>query len=237
MQQLAELTAKQKPSINTTIDPEKPLVLSPSAASGPGFGSMAGTMPDENNDVTANKDVLDWIAKARQSFDHFGNLVGIGGGAMPQSYLMRENYEETDSSDDEAVDVSEELDDSDDRYELVIEEPNSDDMKSDKLVAQRSLRHTSSASSFGTAGTGNSQYRRRGQAERSRPATLPVEAAPFGLFGNMVLKNSSSRAGSTERDDEDKRPGIANENFFRPSERFLLLFLILQVINILSACT
>ena len=234
MQQLAEVTASSasnKPklsNLNTMItDPENPLVLSPTA-SGPYFssisGSASGTGQDENSDATANKAVSDWIAKARQSLDHFGALVGIGGGAMPQRYLIRENYEESDSSDDdEFVDVSEELDvfgNSDDRYELAVEEPNSDDMKSEGVDGHRPLRPKSSASSLGTSGTGNSHRRRGG--DRSKPASLPVEASPFGLFGNMILK-SGSRAGSAERDDEeDKGPGIANENFFKPSERFFL---------------
>jgi hypothetical protein len=230
MQQLAEVTAssasnRQKPPDDTMIlDPEKPLVLSPTnTASGPYFGSE----PDENGDATTNKAVSDWIAKARQSLDHFGALVGIGGGALPQRYLIRENYEGLDSSDDEEfVDVSEELDvfgNSDDRYELAVEEPNSDDMKSEGLSGRHSLLHKSSASSFGTNGTGNTQFRRRGQGDRSKPASLPVEAAPFGLFGNMSL-NSRSRANSAEREDEDKRPGIANEDFFKPSERYLFCF-------------
>ena len=231
MQQLAEVTASSanKPKIsnvNTMMsDSENPLVLSPTA-SGPYFGSVSGSASgigqDENSDA-ANKAVSDWIAKARQSLDHFGALVGIGGGAMPQHYLMREDYEESDSSGvDDFVDVSEELDgfgDSDDRYELAVEEPNSDDMKSEGLGVQRILRHKSSTSSLGTSATGNSQLRKRGG---DKPANLPVEASPFGLFGNMSLK-SRSRAASAERDDEDKGPGIANENFFKPSERFLFL--------------
>ena len=243
MQQLAEVTAASsanKPklsNLNTMItDPENTLVLSPTA-SGPYFGSISGsasgTGQDENSDA-ANKAVSDWIAKARQSLDHFGALVGIGGGALPQRYLIRENYEESDSSgDDEFVDVSEELDgfgNVDDRYEVAIEEPNSDDMKSEGPDGQRPLRPKSSASSLGTSGTGNSQHRRKG-GDRSKPASLPVEASPFGLFGNMSLK-SRSRAGSAERDDEDKGSGIANEDFFKPSERFFLVFNISQSLTI-----
>jgi hypothetical protein len=230
MQQLAEVTAasssssKQKPlNVDATmIDPEKPLVLSPTTE--PYFGTDSGAGADENNDATTDKAVSDWIAKARQSLDHFGALVSIGGGAMPQQYLINGNYEETDSSDDdEYVDVSEELDllgSSHDRYELAVEEPNSDDMRSEGPNEHRSLRHKSSASSFGTAGTGNSQLRRKG--DRSKPASLPVEAAPFGLFGNLSLK-SRSRTNSRERDEEDKGPGIHNENFFKPSEFSLFL--------------
>ncbi|KAF8807008.1 hypothetical protein BYT27DRAFT_7190720 [Phlegmacium glaucopus] len=222
MQQLAEVTAsstsnkRNLPVINTVIDPERPLVLSPSTTSD--FESYAGTNPDEKINTKA---VADWIAEARQSLDHFGTLVGIGGATMPQSYLMRESYEESDSSDDEEfVEASEDMDgfgNLDDRYEVAVEEPTSDDMGSEGLVAQRSLHHKSSTSSFGTTGTGNSQIRRKGQGDRSKPASLPVEASPFGLFGNLSLKNPRSRASSAERDDEDKGPGIANENFFKPT--------------------
>ena len=228
MQQLAEVTAssasseQKPPDINTMIiDPDKPLVLS-STGSAPFFRSIPGSdLGTEYSDATA---VSDRIAKARQCLDHFGALVGIGGGAMPQRYLIRENNEESDSSDDDEYDdVSEDLDvfgNSNDRYELVVEELNSDDMKTEELGGQRSLRPKSSASSLGTCGTGNSQLRKR--SGDSKPASLPVEASPFGLFGNLILK-SRSRAGSAERDDEDKGPGIANENFFKPSERFLFL--------------
>jgi hypothetical protein len=55
------------------------------------------------------------------------------------------------------------------------------------------------------------------------------------LLGKMSLK-STSRAGSAERDDEDKGPGIANGNFFKPSERFFL-FLISQSIYIYNFST
>ena len=232
MQQLAEVTASsassnQKPKVNIMItDPEKPLVLSPSTT-GPYFGSS-----DESNDA-AEKDVADWIARARQSLDHFGSLVGIGGAAMPQRYLIRESYEESDSSDDdEFVDVSEELDDfgnPDDRYEVAVEEPNGDDMGSEGPGdPSLQLRHKSSASSFGTTGTANGSYRKKVPGELSKPASLPVQAAPFGLFGNLMLKNPRSRAGSAERDDEDKGPGIANENFFKPSESLFFWCLLSQ---------
>ena len=61
---------------------------------------------------------------------------------------------------------------------------------------------------------------RKVETPLNQPVYLPVSLrSPFGLFGDMTLK-SRSRAGSAERDDEDKGLGIANENFFTPSERF-----------------
>ena len=221
MQQLAEVTAsasnkQNPPNMDTMITDTELLSLS--------FGSDAGSDLKENNHVTpTDKAVADWIAKARQSFDQFGALVGIGG-APPQSYLIQEDYEETDSSDeDEFVDVSEELD----GYGFAVEEPDSDDMKSEDV--HRPLRHKSSASSSGTSN-------RKAQGDLSRPANLPVPAAPFGLFGKLIL-SPRSRANSAERDDEDKGPGIANADFFKPGERFLFLTLPSLNKNIVSACT
>ena len=130
MQQLAEEASAVSSAM--TFDAENTLASSPTAS-----GSASGTGQDENSDA-ANK--------ARQSLDHFGALVGIGGG-------------------DEFVDVSEELDgfgNLDDLYEVAIEEPSNDDMKSEGPDGHRSLFPKSSASSFGTRGTGNSQHHKRG---------------------------------------------------------------------------
>ena len=227
MQQLAEVTAaspanKPKlPQLNTMItDPENTLVPSPTAP-GPYFssisGSASGTGQDGKKmeiDDAANTAISDWIAQARQSLDHFGALVGIGG-----------------SGDDEIVNVFEELDgfgDTDDRYEVAIEELNNDDMKSEGLDGHRSLRPKSSVSSFGTSGTG-------------KPASLPVKVSPFGLLANAKRIRTGQirrRAVSVERDNEDKGPGIANENFFKTSERFFsfLIFYNYYISKKFSAC-
>ena len=136
MQQLAEEASAVSSAnrlklshLNTMItDAENTLASSPTAS-----GSASGTGQDENSDA-ANK--------ARQSLDHFGALVGIGGG-------------------DEFVDVSEELDGFENLDDL-YEEPSNDDMKSEGPDGHRSLFPKSSASSFGTRGTGNSQHHKRG---------------------------------------------------------------------------
>ena len=227
MQQLAEVTAASPANklkllqLNTMItDPENTLVPSPTAP-GPYFssisGSASGTGQDEKEmeiDDAANTAISDWIAQARQSLDHFGALVGIGGGG-----------------DDEFVNVFEELDgfgDTDDRYEVAIEELNNDDMKSEGLDGHRSLRPKSSVSSFGTSGTG-------------KPASLPVKVSPFGLLANAKRIRTGQirrRAVSVERDNEDKGPGIANENFFKTSERFFsfLIFYNYYISKKFSAC-
>ncbi|CAA7267126.1 unnamed protein product [Cyclocybe aegerita] len=197
-------------------------------------GALVGTNP---NDPAVNKAVEDWIAKARESLHEFGAFIGIGGAGMPKSYLVEADLE--DSSDDgeddeEFVDVSEDLEgfgSPDDHYDVAVERPEDDGTvhgaqnqaqgNSGSLSSTRTLQHKTSTSSMGTAATPAASVtavpRKKNTGENARPAGLPVEASPFGLFGNLSLKGPRSRAGSEEPDGEDKGPGIANENFFRPT--------------------
>lgn len=204
-------------------------VLSPTSTSSSFFGSDAQTGgPDDptgsanTNNIAVNKAVEDWIAKARDHLHEFGAFIGIGGAGMPKSYLVHEDFEGTDSGEENYVDVPEDFIDEEDRYELAVEDPDGEDM----LVREAGpsagrLRHMTSNSSIGTAGT--NLPRKRGSNENAKPAGLPVEASPFGLFGKLMLTNTRSRASSVEPDEEDKGPGIANEDFFKSSRHFTFL--------------
>ncbi|KDR76303.1 hypothetical protein GALMADRAFT_67889 [Galerina marginata CBS 339.88] len=202
-------------------------VLSPSSTSGSYFSSEVhpgGTMddgsftsPDERggDNPAMNKAVEDWIAKARESLHEFGAFIGIGGAGMPKSYLVEEDFEEEDEEDD--TDVAEEGD-----YDVSVEDPNGEDVPYSHGSATSNgprgrLNHKLSDSSIGTAATGGGTMpRKKNSTENAKPANLPVGASPFGLFGELALKTTpKSRAGSAERDEEDKGPGIANADFFK----------------------
>lgn len=164
------------------------------------------------SDSEANKAVEDWIAKAKQSFQEFDVFIGIGGAGMPKSYLIEEDLENPDSGeDDDSVNVSE---DGQDDYEFAVEHYDG----KDHIKADVPLRHKASTSSISTSGTGT-QARKRGS---SKPAILPGEAAPFGLFGELSLKTSLKKRGSSAEAEaeEDRSPGIAGANFFRSSTFF-----------------
>lgn len=188
------------------------------------------------NNALLNKAVEDWIAKARESLHEFGTFIGIGGAGMPKSYLV----EDSDSDDDEFVDVQEELDEGqigspDDRYGLAVQDPSGERTTIREGTAPpKHLRHHSSNSSIGTVGTemtgvttgtsgtaGTNTHprpKKMGNENFARPANLPEEASPFGLFGKLSLKaGPKSRASSTEPEDHDGS-GIANDNFFKSSE-------------------
>ena len=166
-----------------------------------------------NEDPKANEALADWIAKARESFQEFGTFIAIGGAALPKSYLMEHDDDESESNDEEYPDA-EDPDDDDDSYKITVE-----NREGGTPVSGRQIQHKSSASSMDTNTTTNTSQRKRNHGESARPANLPVEASPFGLFGNMILKSPKSRDNSVEPEEEDyKGPGIANEHFFSASE-------------------
>jgi hypothetical protein len=224
-------------------------VLSPSTASGVFFGSeehSADIIDDDDhptsngNNPALNKAVEDWISKARESLHEFGTFIGIGGAGMPKSYLVDEDFEESESSEDDYVDVREDLEEQqqlgneDDQYRLAVQDPNGAGMayREGAPTPPQHLRHHSSNSSIGTTATGataatagtsvttstNARPKKTGNNESyEKPATLPVEASPFGMFGSLSLGGPKSRATSVEPGEEDKQTGIANDEFFKPT--------------------
>lgn len=236
-------------------------VLSPSTASGAFFGSdehSADVIDDDghpqasasnSNNPAVNKAVEDWISKARESLHEFGTFIGIGGAGMPTSYLVDEDFEESESSEDDFVDVQEDLEEQqqfgneDDQYRLAVQDPNGAGMayREGAPTPPQHLRHHSSNSSIGTTATGvtaattgtsvttstNARPKKMGNNEGyEKPATLPAVASPFGMFGSLSLGGPKSRDTSVEPGEEDKQTGIANDEFFKPSKDILLSFII-----------
>lgn len=164
-------------------------------------------MLDDSEHVAKNEsnepnEVLDnWVAKAKESIQEFGSLIAMGEASLPKDFVMEKDEEDAGSTDEEYVDA-EEPDKDDGPYNITIEDQTTEPM------SERKIQHKSSASSMDTRASGQ---KRKIQA---KPASLPVEAAPFGLFGNMMLKSPKSRDASVEPEEEYKGPGIANENFF-----------------------
>ncbi|KAG6831799.1 hypothetical protein H0H92_007476 [Tricholoma furcatifolium] len=165
---------------------------------------------EPTSDSEANKAIEDWIAKAKQSFQDFDDFIGIGGAGMPKSYLVEGDLEKA-GSDDEYVNVPEDGSD----FEFAVEHHDGDE-----VAANGTLKHRGSASSLGTNGTtttnATEQTRRKPAGGSEKPAILPGEAVPIGLFADLSLKSKPKRHPSgAEVEEEDKTPGIANANFFR----------------------
>lgn len=171
-----------------------------------------------NSDPATNKAIEEWIAKTRENMQEL-SFICVGGAGAPESYVVEDDLEDSDSSgDDEFVDVREELDDDEDndRYEVAVQDPDGGQYTG----PAHAVRHKSSASSVGTTKSGatHNTQRKKHLGDHDKPANLPVEASPFGLFGNLSLKSSRprSRVPSEVDEEEDRGAGIANSNFFKP---------------------
>ncbi|KAF8896253.1 hypothetical protein BD779DRAFT_1433309 [Infundibulicybe gibba] len=217
MAQLEALGAPQNRNATsaTGSTPSSP-VLSPSSTTTSFLdGDSSAVAPAEK---VANKAVEDWIAKAKESLEEFGGFIGIGGAGMPQSYLIQSDLEGSQSSEEEDyVEVEKDPETTeigganDQEYEFAVENSDGETMSQVEGISGLTLRHKSSSSSIGTNATGatGGVHARK----RDRPAILPREAAPFGLFGDLALK--AKRGQSAEP--AEKAPGIAGKDYFQPS--------------------
>ncbi|KAF9256333.1 hypothetical protein L218DRAFT_975415 [Marasmius fiardii PR-910] len=217
MAQLAE--AEHKKSRSSTSDAvsgtSSPPVLSPSSASYFSEEPSSEIMTTEKNKV-----VEDWIIKARESLAEFGGFIGIG--SLPKKYIMKEDPEDSPSSGEEGGDDSEAEDHaSGDGYEFAVVD--SDGEGSPKLQTDIK-RRTSSRSRRGSHSSGgDSAHPHRKHNADTELATIPSEAAPFGLMAKMSLKSGrgasveAEELGIPEVNDDEGVSGVANVDFFRGS--------------------
>jgi hypothetical protein len=73
-------------------------VISPSSSASSYLPDLAAAAENTNS---VNADVQDWLTKAKESIDAFGGFIGMGGGAVPKSFLLDEDPEDPVSSDDD----------------------------------------------------------------------------------------------------------------------------------------
>jgi hypothetical protein len=224
MTQLEETNARQSHPPNSSATDAFPLtpssglhspVLSPSSTSASYYTPDSG--PSTKVESDANKAVEDWIAKARDSLAEFDGFIGIGGAGMPKSYLVKEDPEDSSSSDEEAEEMAGSEDDpkgAPPEYEIEVLDSEGEEVTS--RGRRNQLRQHSTASSSSTNGGGRSPNK-KDSGGNAKLATLPSEASPFGLMADLSLKNA--RAESPEDMDRTPALGVANADFFRSSTR------------------
>jgi len=244
MRELERATKRDQRLPDHMEDRIKAVNLSPSTTTSSLFsdpifkeeGSSSPPSTHSHPNAESNQAVADWLAKAKESLQEFGAFIGLGGAALPQSYLIEDGESES-SREDDFVDVEEDL--YDDKYEVVIDLPVSDGGDQEMGHALGSAGSVRDESFSTGLGTGNMPVRRRIPSESSKPANLPVEAAPFGLFANLQLKKTKSRENSAEPKEEgDKGTGIANEDFFAASRCLFFKLLASPVLTSLrSVCS
>ena len=161
-----------------------------------------GNRPPENSattdqDVIVPKpEVLDWVAKAKESIEAFGGYIGIGTAGVTKNLIG----------------------DSDDSLD-------SDADDDERFLSARASEDEGEVASVASEGPGfASRYaspelrgRRRDVIPSSEtPATIPSHAAPFGLMANLLRKmrlDDDQGEGSAEKADE---VGVARKDYFRP---------------------
>lgn len=164
-------------------------------------------------------DVLDWIAKARASLEEFGGYISMGGPSATRGML---------GGDDDEVDGSPgtRTPGGGDEYEFSV-------LDEDDGGSQTEL-------GLGVDGAASDQYlsgdeggvglipgrlgpprsvtpSEAGRRTTDKLANIPSAAAPIGFFAQLMAarRRRGSRPGS-DVDEEDR--GLANDEFFRPSE-------------------
>ena len=141
-------------------------------------------------DSKISQESSEWIAKARENLEAFGDFIRLGGSSTARGYLVDQDLEDSSTSDDEYP-IAKDSSGSEDEYDgghLSPEGPGT--------VRERTL------SGKGSPGG------------RAKMVGLPAQASPFGMMAKLSVRNiKPKRPGSVISDASDL--GVANEDFFR----------------------
>ncbi|KAI0749472.1 hypothetical protein C8Q80DRAFT_1269350 [Daedaleopsis nitida] len=188
--------------------------------------SEIGTPEPATNHIT-KPDVLDWIAKARESIEAFGGYINMGGTGATKDLLSGGDLLGWKDSSSESEDAEGDSEEDGYKSDLHVEVR---DVDAKQAEVQRGRARpegppaneasTSQAKSDATSSSRRTS-RRPKSATREKLAILPVDATPIGLLANMSLKKKprsrkSSRSPSVSTT-EDNEYGMANEDYFRAS--------------------
>lgn len=156
------------------------------------------TSPEVESEADAqvhktDAEMLDWITKARASIEAFGGYISMGGPSATRDMLAGEGRE------------TPVQDDSDEYYEYDDAEDDVEDDASDQgsVNTSRKVRQTSAP------------------PDRSRLATIPNEAAPFGLMAKLALHSDRVRRVKSKSDlgeEPEEDVGLASTGYFQPSK-------------------
>jgi hypothetical protein len=141
-------------------------------------------------DSRISQENLEWVTKARETFEAFGDFIHLGGSSTARKDLVDQDPEDSSSGDDD--------------YHLARESSGSDDE-----VDPSYLSPTRQTFMRGRRLSGNTS-----PSDRTKMVSLPGQASPFGMMAALsVGKARSKRASSVMSDASDL--GVANEDFFR----------------------
>ena len=198
--QLANQQASAAPTLGLT-SPQRSLSGSGDSACSPsqiGFASLPPEKPatGDQDIVVPKAEVLDWVAKAKESIEAFGGYIGIGTASVTKDLIG----------------------DSDDSMD-------SDEGDDERFISARGSEDDGEGASVASEDRGLAPWhaspegrgRRRDVILSSeKPATIPSHVAPFGLMANLLrrMRLDDDQGGeSAEKSDE---VGVARKDYFRP---------------------
>ena len=210
------------PSVDSASNTDKD-TSNMSASASELTASDIGT-PEQVTEQITKPDVLDWIAKARESIEAFGGYINMGGPSVTQDLVGEDVLGWKDSSDDSFDEFSgdeggEEWEDAKSDFHVEVEDV---DAKGDGPQRGRSrpgeLAAEVKEDDRSSITRSSRRKKSRGGLTREKLAILPNEAAPIGMLANLSLRKSRSRKSSRSRsvstvDSNDY--GVANDDYFR----------------------
>ena len=136
-------------------------------------------------DSKISQESSEWIAKARENLEAFGDFIRLGGSSTARRDLVDQALEDSSSSDDE--------------YRVIKDSSGSEDEPDDQPPGTARER--------GLAGKGS-------PSGRAKMVGLPAQASPFGMMATLSVRNiKPKKTGSVVSDVSDL--GVANDDFFR----------------------
>ena len=140
-------------------------------------------------DSVISQENLEWIRKARESLEAFGDSIRLGSSSTAKKDLVDQDLEDSPSSEGE-YGIANESSGSEDEFDIGHLSP-----KARGPVHERKLLGKSSPSS-------------------AKMVSLPAQASPFGMMAALsVGRARTKRPASVVSDASDL--GVANEDFFR----------------------
>ncbi|KAI0635754.1 hypothetical protein C8Q77DRAFT_1155518 [Trametes polyzona] len=189
--------------------------------------------PEPAVEHVTKPDVLDWIAKARESIEAFGGYINMGGPGVTKDLLGEDvlGWKDSSSSDEaeegagEQQQQQQEGQDDEGEGEIHVEVEDVDAKPGERPVSRgRTRLDQQGGGDGGRLAQGRdetstqSSRRKKSRQGREKLAILPNEAAPIGMLANLSLRASRSRRSSRSRSvstTDDNDYGVANDDYFR----------------------
>ena len=174
----------------------------PSTSGSPTLSPSQTGFTSLHQDVIIPKaDVLDWVAKAKESIEAFGGYIGIGTASVTKN-LIGDSDDSMDSDEDD-----------DERF---LSARGSEDEGGSVASEDAGLasRHVSP----------EARGRRRDIVLSSeKPAAIPSHVAPFGLMANLLRKTRLDDDQGGENAEKADEIGVARKDYFRAGTSYLTL--------------